>query len=348
MSRFLPLLILCAVWLLPEVVVAQGTGLVSCTGTDCSACSLAEMANTIIIWLFGMFFVLFAGLMTVAGFGLVTSKGNQSALEAAKSKFSNAIIGLLIMMSAWLIVDTIMKGLLKGGTGEIQGWGPWSKVECYKMAETFPASPDSTKAVTGMYNFQASSHDVAKSCKVGHSGSFATVAECDTAVAAITSATAPSYVTKKCDDTPASLALPAWSSLPVCGATPSATADGSFTYQGSIGSQAIHLSGPMQTMLTCMAKIVPGNVGEISGISDSNIISGSKTWAQCRLGQCKHTKNSYHYGTIGKCGDKSFAVDFGDEKNASVLCKAANSCGTVKSCSVHNGDHVHLDIPVSC
>lgn len=151
MSQLLPLLILCAVWLVPDIVIAQTApgGFVTCNGFECSACNLVQMANTIIIWLFGMFFVLFAGLMTVAGFGLVTSKGNQSALEAAKSKFSNAIIGLLIMMSAWLIVDTIMKGLLKGGTGEIQGWGPWSKVACQIQAQSFAweGDPESERPV---------------------------------------------------------------------------------------------------------------------------------------------------------------------------------------------------------
>ena len=102
---------------------------ITCSGADCSACNLVQMGNELIIWLFGMIFLLFAVLMTVAGFGLVTSQGNPSAMQAAKDKFTNAMIGLLIVMSAWLIVDTIMRGLLKGG-GELEGWGPWSEVQC--------------------------------------------------------------------------------------------------------------------------------------------------------------------------------------------------------------------------
>ncbi len=101
----------------------------------------------------------------------------------------------------------------------------------------------------------------------------------------------------------------------------------------------------MREMLNCMADIVPGNVGVISGISDSYITRGSHTWVQCRLGQCQHTATSYHYGNGGRCGDQSYAVDFGDENNATVLCKAANSCGVIRNCSVHNGNHVHLEIP---
>lgn len=108
-------------------------GFLDCDGVDCSACNLVYTANQLIIWLFGIIFMIFAVLMAIAGFGLVTSGGNQAALESAKSKFVNAIIGLIIVMGAWLFVDTIMKGLLSGGTGEISGYGPWSDVECYKQ-----------------------------------------------------------------------------------------------------------------------------------------------------------------------------------------------------------------------
>lgn len=134
MYRFISPLIMLAlvVWLFPDVASAQTApgGLVSCNGWECGACDVIKMVNKLIIWLFGIIFLLFAGLMAIAGFGLVTSGGNQSALEAAKSKFTNAIIGIIIMMAAWLIVDTIMKGLLKNEDGSIDGWGPWSEIEC--------------------------------------------------------------------------------------------------------------------------------------------------------------------------------------------------------------------------
>ncbi len=123
-----------------DLVIAQG-GFVTCDGVNCSACNFVELLNLLIRWLFGIVFVIFAVLMTVAGFGLVTSGGNQSALDAAKSKFSNAMIGLIIMFSAWLIVDTLMRGIVGGGTtgapvGEIRGWGPWAQVKCQVQVQT--------------------------------------------------------------------------------------------------------------------------------------------------------------------------------------------------------------------
>lgn len=78
--------------------------------------------------------ILFAVLAVWAGFGLVTSGGNPTALTEAKSRFTNAFIGLLIVLSAWLLVDTLMRGLL-GGEGEITGYGPWSEIACMTQSE---------------------------------------------------------------------------------------------------------------------------------------------------------------------------------------------------------------------
>ncbi len=131
-----PILLLAA--LPADIVQAQTGNFVPCNGADCSACDFVSMVNAIIKWLFGIVFILFAVLMAKAGFGLVTSAGSQSALEAAKSSFQNAIIGLIIVMAGWLMVDTIMRSLLDGdqdgiADGNVVGYGPWSQVECQKQ-----------------------------------------------------------------------------------------------------------------------------------------------------------------------------------------------------------------------
>ncbi len=143
MFSILPIVLMVCFFFIPDFASAQG--FVTCFGTDCNACNLAEMANKMIIFLFGVIGMIFAILMMIAGFGLVTSGGNTSALEAAKSKFKNAIIGLIIVMGAWLAVDTLMRGLLKGGAGEIEGWGPWSDVQCQLQTQTvaYPGDPAS-------------------------------------------------------------------------------------------------------------------------------------------------------------------------------------------------------------
>ena len=77
-----------------------------------------------------MAFLLFAVLAILAGFKLISSGGNPGALKEAKGSFANAFIGLLIILSAWLIVDTLLRKLLPSGNGEISGYGPWSSVQC--------------------------------------------------------------------------------------------------------------------------------------------------------------------------------------------------------------------------
>ena len=126
-----------------ETGIAQLSG---CTGLDCSACNVVDMANGGIKWLIGILFVVFALLLAIAGVKLVTSGGNHHALDEAKSSFTNAIIGFIIILSAWLIVDTIMRALVGdegkegqiaqiGAGGSVRGWLFWSDVECQKNIE---------------------------------------------------------------------------------------------------------------------------------------------------------------------------------------------------------------------
>lgn len=119
--------------------IAQLSG---CTGLDCSACNVVYMANGLITWLIGILFVVFALLLAIAGVKLVTSGGNHHALDEAKGSFMNAIIGFIIILSAWLIVDTIMRGLVgRPGQegmigGEVTGWLFWTQVQCQDQTDT--------------------------------------------------------------------------------------------------------------------------------------------------------------------------------------------------------------------
>lgn len=127
--------LLLLVLFVPDTASAQ-SGFVTCDGTECSACHLAEMGNTIVTWLIGVLFVVFAVIMAIAGWGLVTSAGNPAAKQAAKDKFMNAIIGLIIVLAAWILVDTIMRGLLSSSGGVITGYGFWADVECQTQVTT--------------------------------------------------------------------------------------------------------------------------------------------------------------------------------------------------------------------
>jgi hypothetical protein len=151
---------LCLLFVTPSLSSAQG--FVPCVGIECNTCHLVEMGNTVLIWLIGVLFLVFGVVMAAAGWGLVTSAGNQTALADAKSKFTNAFIGLLIVLAAWLLVDTIMRGLLSTGDGTIDGFGPWSQVEC--------VTPPTTDYLATEIEFGALVTSAASSCDVGPSG----------------------------------------------------------------------------------------------------------------------------------------------------------------------------------
>lgn len=114
-----------------------------CSGPDCTACNVVDMANGIIKWLIGILFVVFALLMAVAGVRLVISGGNSHALDEAKSSLMSAVIGFIIILSAWLIVDTIMRALVgtAGHEGQLVSGGSasgylfWSQVQCQVVKE---------------------------------------------------------------------------------------------------------------------------------------------------------------------------------------------------------------------
>lgn len=73
------------VFAVPDSVLATTTtslaDFAGCSGTDCSACNLVSLANGVIVWLIGFLCFLFAVIIAVAGFGLVTSNGNRSVLD---------------------------------------------------------------------------------------------------------------------------------------------------------------------------------------------------------------------------------------------------------------------------
>lgn len=114
-----------------------------------------------------------------------------------------------------------------------------------------------------------------------------------------------------------------------------------FTYQSGIAAQIPHASADLSNFLTCVAGRVPDGVGNISSISDSRIVNGSRTWEYCAANGCAHSARSCHYGGRS-CVGQSYAVDFGDEQNKGTLMPAARACGA--SFVLDEGDHVHASV----
>jgi hypothetical protein len=82
-------------------------------------------------------------IMAWAGFILVMSPFNPEAKSTAHKMLINAVIGFLIVCSAWLIVDFVMKALYSGPDGQQGKFGPWNSIltggdVCVTSIETRP------------------------------------------------------------------------------------------------------------------------------------------------------------------------------------------------------------------
>jgi len=75
---------------------------------------------------FAVVMILWGGIL------MVTGAGNPGQLEKGKNYLIWAVIGLVVAFAGWIIIDTILKALLEGGIGNIEGWGPWNEFPACK------------------------------------------------------------------------------------------------------------------------------------------------------------------------------------------------------------------------
>ncbi len=102
---------------------AQGQGLVPCVGIECQWRHLYILIDKIID--FGMYLVLPIAvvMIVVGGIMIMTSAGSEKRYSKGKEIITAGVVGLVIALLAWLIIDTIIK-VLSGGD-----FGPWNRLK---------------------------------------------------------------------------------------------------------------------------------------------------------------------------------------------------------------------------
>ncbi len=80
-----------------------------------SICAVVELAQNVLN--FGIFFavVISAFLFAYAGWNMLTAGGNTEVYQKGKRVFGNVLIGLIIILAGWIVVDTLMKTFTPGG-----------------------------------------------------------------------------------------------------------------------------------------------------------------------------------------------------------------------------------------
>jgi hypothetical protein len=101
-------------------------GLVPCTGdtqeTTCTICDLIVGIKGIIDWFLKIVFATCILMLVVGGIMYIVSAGNQNMVSHAKSAITYALIGIIIIFTAFLLITFIMRVISvkdDGGTGGV-------------------------------------------------------------------------------------------------------------------------------------------------------------------------------------------------------------------------------------
>ena len=115
-----------------EIDLPDGTSLPgNAVIEECDTCDAVLLAQRIVRFFIYLGLVLATGLFVYAGVLYVTSGQNSENISKAHRVFWSVLIGLVIVLGAWLIVDIVMKTLYGDGTNANgQRWGPWNEIIC--------------------------------------------------------------------------------------------------------------------------------------------------------------------------------------------------------------------------
>jgi len=109
------------------------------TIANCDLCSLAQMIQNLSNFMLGLSVPAAAILFAIAGIRLFGAGGVPERIKDAKKIFKTVLIGFLIIVSVWALVNTTMNMLMKGG--DLGTWN-WSTLDCrvYRAARLYNMS----------------------------------------------------------------------------------------------------------------------------------------------------------------------------------------------------------------
>jgi hypothetical protein len=117
-------LLVLAFTFLPADVVAQ-EGLVTCQGTEdspCNFCSFASTVVNVVDFVTVLLIIVAVVILAVTGIQIAASAGSVDAKQILKERITNIIIGFLLIIASWAIIDTVMKSLVAPDTDLVTKW----------------------------------------------------------------------------------------------------------------------------------------------------------------------------------------------------------------------------------
>lgn len=102
---------------------SPGENLVPCgedVGSKCTICDLSLGIHNIIAFFMWIMSFAAAAVIVIAGIIYISSAGNQQMTTMAKSAIKNALIGLIVMLTAFLIITFLLNAVFNIGGSEGQ------------------------------------------------------------------------------------------------------------------------------------------------------------------------------------------------------------------------------------
>lgn len=137
---------------------SQGWSLVpeACRDCACGFAGVLAIVQNAMNAMISLGIVVMTLIVAYAGITFMTASTNPEAKSKAKNMMINAVVGMLIVLSAWLIVDFVMKALYNPN---LAGWGPWNTIlgdsdgktciEAKTLSPLFSGSITAAPATTG-------------------------------------------------------------------------------------------------------------------------------------------------------------------------------------------------------
>lgn len=126
--RFISTTIVVSLFFLVLPFLSNAAGIVPCgnNGTECTACHFVKLGQNLLDWFIKIMSGIIALVFAWAGIKMVMSAGNTEAVSSAKSMMTNSVVGLVIMLAAWLIINTLMVTL----SVSVGNNGNWFEISC--------------------------------------------------------------------------------------------------------------------------------------------------------------------------------------------------------------------------
>lgn len=124
---------LLAIFILMPAVTGAQEGLVPCGGDgqpDCQSCHVTFLIQNVFDWLGTIFSIIFPILLISLGLYLVSSVGGVEAKTAVRRFLSVVIVGYIIFMASWFLVDLGMKMMVNNDT-----YSFWEEIKCVDQPE---------------------------------------------------------------------------------------------------------------------------------------------------------------------------------------------------------------------